>query len=186
MSNLPDLKFEKSLLANTQLPSNSYQFRGATSTMFQPLSSWGESDGFLNFQLNWISLFLWQSFNKVNEKDCEIKNQIQGLKIEDPNINEKLEKIKVALSAIKFKDVIEMIENIKEIDEDILRKLREKTDEIINQNKLEYIEERLDIISKLLENLSLRNLERIEEKIKSMEQKIDKMYKKLFLPEDKI
>ena len=80
-----------------------------------------------------------------------------------------------------FKDVIEIIENNKEIDEENLRKLRQRTDELINQNKLEYIDERLDIISKRLEKLYLGNLERIEEKIKSMDKKIDKMYKKIFL-----
>ena len=79
-----------------------------------------------------------------------------------------------------------MIENNKELDEEILRKLRQRTDEIIYQNKLDYVEERLDIIRKRLEKLSLSNLERIEEKIKSMEQKIDKISRKIFLAEDKI
>ena len=135
--------------------------------MFQPLSSWGESDGFLNMQLNWISAFLWQTYKNINLQDKLAIEELQQLNMQDMNIKEKLQNIQNKLT-IQFKELKEMIGEVKNIDEEILKEFQRKSGELINQDKIGIIIEKIDKLNEKIRKNKNEKIISIEERIKKI------------------
>lgn len=158
------IRFDKQEIENIRLPIGSYQTRGWNTTMFQPLSSWGNTDGLLNMTTNWTNAFLWQQLGQIKTKDIEAIDGINNIDPKDEIAKERLEVLSKNMSK-QFNKIKEQINNLEVLDEAKLEEIQNQISKIAQKNsinKIATLEEKLDIINYkidiLLDKLGFENI----------------------------
>ena len=85
------IRFDKQEIENIRLPIGSYQTKKWNTTLFQPLSSWGNTDECLNMTTNWTNAFLLQQLGQLKFKEIEAINEINNIDPKDEIAKERLE-----------------------------------------------------------------------------------------------
>lgn len=143
------IRFDKQEIENIRLPIGSYQTKKWNTTLFQPLSSWGNTDECLNMTTNWTNAFLWQQLGQLKFKDIEAIDEINNIDPKDEIAKERLEVLSKNMSK-QFNKIKEQISNLEILDEAKLEEIQNQISKIAQKNsinKIATLEEKIDIIN---------------------------------------